>query len=42
MISAFNKLEEKAELYIAGKGSLSKYVEEECSKNKGFILLVFK
>ena len=34
MISAFNKLEEKAELYIAGKGSLSKYVEEECSKNK--------
>lgn len=34
MISAFNALAEDAELYIAGKGSLRDYVEEQARINK--------
>ena len=42
MISSFNDLPEEAELYIAGKGKLRDYVEEQAQNNKKFILLVFE
>ena len=34
MISSFNDLPEEAELYIAGKGKLRDYVEEQAQNNK--------
>ena len=34
MISSFNDLSQKAELYIAGKGRLHDYVEEQAKNNK--------
>lgn len=42
MISSFNDLSQNAELYIAGKGKLRDYVEEQAKNNKKFILSVFE